>query len=235
MRHLGTLMAVLALVAARPAAAQDDGGYVERGPRFLLASAKEPVRVDTRKTPVLRQRISLDLQGVSLGEALRDVSQKSGVRLAFSDAVLPPDRTVEFSADNITVAAALTELLIDADVDVLFSKDGGGVLVRKQLSLALIRGTVRDSATGEPLEGASISVVGTQIKAETNSNGQYALRGGAAGHGRDSGTADRVPPGGADRGGGHRRTEGGLHPRGRGHPAGGGRVRGLRDAGAGGP
>jgi len=103
MRHLGTLMAVLALVAARPAAAQDDGGYVERGPRFLLASAKEPVRVDTRKTPVLRQRISLDLQGVSLSEALRDVSQKSGVRLAFSDAVLPPDRTVEFSADNITV------------------------------------------------------------------------------------------------------------------------------------
>ena len=116
MRHLGTLMAVLALVAARPAAAQDDGGYVERGPRFLLASAKEPVRVDTRKTPVLRQRISLDLQGVSLSEALRDVSQKSGVRLAFSDAVLPPDRTVEFSADNITVRAALTELLIDADV-----------------------------------------------------------------------------------------------------------------------
>ncbi len=175
MRHLGTLMAVLALVAARPAAAQDDGGYVERGPRFLLASAKEPVRVDTRKTPVLRQRISLDLQGVSLSEALRDVSQKSGVRLAFSDAVLPPDRTVEFSADNITVAAALTELLIDADVDVLFSKDGGGVLVRKQLSLALIRGTVRDSTTGEPLEGASISVVGTEIRAETNSNGQYAL------------------------------------------------------------
>ena len=89
MRHLGMLIAVLALVAARPAAAQDDGEYVERGPRFLLASAKAPVRVDTRRTPVLRQRISLDLQGVPLGAALRDVSRQSGVRLAFSDAVLP--------------------------------------------------------------------------------------------------------------------------------------------------
>jgi TonB-linked SusC/RagA family outer membrane protein len=167
-------MAVLALVAVRPALAQEEGGYIERGPRFLLASAKEPVRVDARRTPVLRQRISVDLQGVSLGEALRDVSRKSGVRLAFSDAVLPPDRTVEFRADNITVAAALTELLIDADVDILFSRDGGGVLVRKQESLAVIRGTVTDSA-GTPLEGASISVVGTQIRVETNANGQYTL------------------------------------------------------------
>ena len=173
MRHLGTLMAVLALVAVRPAFAQDDG-YVERGPRFLLASAKQPVRVDTRKTPVLRQRISLDLQGVPLGEALRDVSQKSGVRLAFSDAVLPSGRTVDFRADNITVAAALTELLIDAEVDVLFARDGGGVLVRRQFTVATIRGTVTDSA-GTALEGASISVVGTSIRAETNSSGQYTL------------------------------------------------------------
>jgi hypothetical protein len=57
-------MAVLALVAVRPALAQEEGGYIERGPRFLLASAKEPVRVDARRTPVLRQRISVDLQGV---------------------------------------------------------------------------------------------------------------------------------------------------------------------------
>jgi len=174
MRHLGMLIAVLALVAARPAAAQDDGEYVERGPRFLLASAKAPVRVDTRRTPVLRQRISLDLQGVPLGAALRDVSRQSGVRLAFSDAVLPPGRTVEFRADNITVAAALTELLIDAEVDVLFSRDGAGVLVRRQFTVATIRGTVTDSA-GTPLEGASVSVVGTSIRAETNSNGQYTL------------------------------------------------------------
>ena len=176
MRHLGALMAVLALVAAPPAVAQSDGGdYVERGPRFLLASADTPKRVDVRRTPVLRQRISLDLRGVPLGEALRDISTRSGMRLAFSDAVLPEGRTVDFRADNITVAAALTELLIDAEVDVLFSREGGGVLVRRQITLATIRGTVTDSATGDPLEGASVSVVGTDIRTQTNSSGQYTL------------------------------------------------------------
>ncbi|HWB42896.1 MAG TPA: TonB-dependent receptor plug domain-containing protein, partial [Gemmatimonadales bacterium] len=177
MHHLGLVLAALLFMVSHPLVGQTgDDGYQERGPRFLLASAtKPPGRVDVRKTPVLRQRISLDLPGVPLAEALRDVSRKSGVRLAFSDAVLPPERTVEFRADNITVAAALTELLIDTQVDILFSRDGSGVLVRRQFSLAVIRGTITDSATGAPLQGALVTVVGTDLRAETNSAGQYAF------------------------------------------------------------
>ena len=175
MYHLGMVMAVLMVATNRPVVAQTvDSGYLERGPRFLLASATAPKRVDVRKTPVLRQRISLDLRGVPLSEALRDVSRKAGVRLAFSDAVLPSERRVEFRADNITLAAALTELLIDTEVDILFSRDGGAVLVRRQFVVATIRGTVTDS-TGAQLGGATVSVVGTPLRAETNSNGQYTL------------------------------------------------------------
>jgi TonB-linked SusC/RagA family outer membrane protein len=175
MSHAGIVLAALMVSAIRFASAQTaDTAYVERGPRFLLASARAPKPVDVRKTAVLRQRISLDLQGVPLADALRDVSRKAGVRLAFSDAVIPSQRNVEFRADNITVAAALTELLIDTGVDILFSRDGGGVLVRRQFQLAVIRGTVTDSA-GEPLQGALVSVVGTPHRAETNPNGQYVL------------------------------------------------------------
>ena len=42
---------------------------------------------------------------------------------------------------------------------------------------ATLRGTVTDSASQEPLEGASVSLVGTTRRAETNSSGQYALSG----------------------------------------------------------
>jgi len=80
---------------------------------------------------LLRQSISLDLNGVALGDALREISAKAGMQLAFSNTMLPAERTVTFRADHITVAAALTELLIDTQVDVLFSRDGRAVLVRR--------------------------------------------------------------------------------------------------------
>lgn len=38
-----------------------------------------------------------------------------------------------------------------------------------------IRGTVTDSSTRAPLQGALVTVVSTAIRAETNSNGQYGL------------------------------------------------------------
>ena len=115
MSRLTAYVVALLLTWSRLAGAQAlDSDYVERGPRFLLAStsAPVPVRVDVTRTPVLRQRISLDLNGVALGDALREISAKAGMQLAFSNTMLPAERTVTFRADHITVAAALTELLI---------------------------------------------------------------------------------------------------------------------------
>ena len=46
---------------------------------------------------------------------------------------------------------------------------------------ATLRGTVTDSTSQEPLQGASVSLVGTSLHTETNSSGQYALTGAPAG------------------------------------------------------
>jgi outer membrane receptor protein involved in Fe transport len=179
MRRFAGLVVVAMLGAGDAALAQNvDPDYEERGPRFLLASAGAPVRVDLAKTPMLRRRISLELHGAGLGEALRQVSEKSGVRLAFSNAVLPPDRRVEFQANNITVAAALTELLIDAEVDVLFSRDGGAVLVQRRdgaVQTGTIVGRVTDAKAGQGLEGTEVLVDGTRWRTLTGTDGQYRL------------------------------------------------------------
>ncbi len=46
---------------------------------------------------------------------------------------------------------------------------------------ATLRGTVTDSASQESLQGASVSLVGTDLRAETNGSGQYALTGAPTG------------------------------------------------------
>ncbi len=172
----------LLLTWSRLAGAQAlDSDYVERGPRFLLAStsAPVPVRVDVTRTPVLRQSISLDLNGVALGDALREVSAKAGLQLAFSNTMLPAERTVTFRADHITVAAALTELLIDTQVDVLFSRDGRAVLVRRAEDFqgGTVSGKVMDGKTGKAIPTASVFLEGTRWRATTDESGAYKLDG----------------------------------------------------------
>ena len=44
-----------------------------------------------------------------------------------------------------------------------------------------IRGTVTDSATAFPLEGATVTVVGTALQAQTNPRGQYGITGVSSG------------------------------------------------------
>src|SRR2546427_3350997 len=182
MHRFAALVAVAIVTTKPPATAQEpDTSYAQRGPRFLLALADTPVPVDVARSPVLRQRISLDLHGVPLVEALRLVSKKSGVQLAFSNAVLPATRRIDFRADNITVVAALTEILLDAQVDILFSRDGRGVLVRKpapRVTEALqqrpITGVVVNER-GAAIAGANVAVVGSTLQTVTEGLGRFRL------------------------------------------------------------
>ena len=130
---IGAVVFALALVLSQRASAQDTAqGFTERGPRFLLAMAgtQPAARLDVARTPVLRRRLSLDFDSIPLGEALGRIAREAGLKLAFSNAVLPLSKPVHLKVDDITVAAALTELLVDADVDVLFSTNSQAVLSR---------------------------------------------------------------------------------------------------------
>src|SRR5687767_3196124 len=123
-RLLG-LLATLMLGAPDAVVAQSAGETViasaQRGPRFLVQSGRSRVPVDLARTPLLRQRITVDLNGVPLRQALAEVSAQSGIRLMYTDDLLPVGAPVRLRAEGITVAAALTDLLVDAEVDVVFT------------------------------------------------------------------------------------------------------------------
>src|SRR5260370_5975349 len=88
--------------------------------------------------------------------------------------------------EDITVAAALTAVLVDAGVDVVFNEQGRAASLVPQtryraLESSALRGRVTDAKTSQPVVGASVALEGTGWRATTDDNGQYHILGVAAG------------------------------------------------------
>src|SRR5256884_50597 len=179
---------VLALAIAvfpHGAAAQYAGDPTEnRAPRFLLAMAErsQPVPVDLARSAVLRRRLSLAFNGATLKQALAEISRQAGLSLVYADDVLPAGMLVNLRAERITVAAALTDVLLGAGVDIVFTPEGRGTLVKRPegepvLQPGTITGTVTAAGTRAPLSRAIVSVVGTRLSADADATGHYTLSG----------------------------------------------------------
>src|SRR5436309_1294860 len=99
--RIATMSIVLAGVSVpHVLSAQDSTVSLEaRLPRFLRADGRAPVLLDINQSPVLKRRIALDLRDVTLEEALRTISQRSGLNLAYSKAVVVLDRPVRLRAE----------------------------------------------------------------------------------------------------------------------------------------
>jgi TonB-linked SusC/RagA family outer membrane protein len=171
--------------APRIACAQDGAQFAGRGPLFLVASAgtEKPARLDVARTAVLRHRLSVDFDSLTLGEALRRIARSAGLDLAYSNAIIPLDKRVHLKAEDITVAAALTELLLDEAVDVLFSRSNQAVLIRQTGAVrkaptasGMIAGRVTDAAAAFPVAGVAIAIGGTNLSATTRDDGRYLFR-----------------------------------------------------------
>jgi outer membrane receptor protein involved in Fe transport len=174
MRSVGVLL--LALCGG--VAEAQDLPPAERAPRFLLASAdaSAPRAVDVRRTPMLRRRISVAFDGVTLREALSEISRQGNIPLMYSADDLPLDSRVRLRADSISVAGALSEVLLDAGVDVLMSADGRAALVRRApVQVGTIVGRVTDARAGTGLEQATVWVEGTSLRATTQVDGAYRI------------------------------------------------------------
>jgi TonB-linked SusC/RagA family outer membrane protein len=179
---LGVLLgaASLAFEPATPAAAQQFL-MAGRAPRFLAPASPRgaPVEVDVSAVPALTERVSIRLDAPTVGDALEAITAQTGIRFAYSPDVLPLSRRLGLRAENITVAAALLEILIDTGVDVVLSSDNRLALVARvegaQPEVGMIIGTVTDSATGDALPGATVSAEGAPRSVTTNEQGRYRI------------------------------------------------------------
>lgn len=150
-----------------------------RAPRFYMAAGRSDsvIPIDASKVAALHRRVTLDLAGVPLGRVLETIARQADVRLNYSASLLPLDRPVTIQARNLTVAAVLTDVLLDTEVDVVVMANGQVTLrKRAQAQTGTMQGRVTDAETGQPLAGTELRVAGTPLAAVTNDSGQYALR-----------------------------------------------------------
>ena len=153
------------------------------GPRFLLAMSEASVRSggkwqDASRLAVFQRRISLDLHGVSLGQGLRELGEKAGIRVTYSADVLRADAPVELSAPSITVGGAFSALLYDAGVDVLLTPSGQAAIVKRVDAAAqggTVVGRVTDAKTQTALVGATVGLEGTRHSATTGNDGRFRM------------------------------------------------------------
>ena len=168
-----------------PSSASALAMLVDRGPTFYAVTASgrlEPL--DASRTLALTRRIALHLDHASATAALSAISAKTGLRFTYDPALLPPDASVSLHADDITVAAALTQVLLDAAVDVEF-EPAGLVAIRPrrvgtqtaQQRTGSISGRVVDAKTQVGIHFATIAVENTHFGATTGDSGQYRITG----------------------------------------------------------
>ncbi len=158
----------------------------DNGPRFVSVSTPHVPAIDMSNAPVLLRRVTLEFDRVALESALLAVAKQGRVRLLLSTATLPLAQPVTVHADGITVAAALTELLIGLHTDVQVSPDGakltlvprdidGARVAHRHQMAGTIAGRVTEAKTGQALAGATVIVEGTTSRASTRGDGRYIL------------------------------------------------------------
>ena len=148
-----------------------------RGPRFHPSWD----RAEVMDEAVLQRRISLNLRNATVDQALKEITRLARLEISYSAYILPGKRTVSVQATSITVAAALTEILLDTQIDVTVGRNGGIALTKRVTTVkprhetndGSVRGRVTDGATGIALAGATITVGHANLRATTASDGTF--------------------------------------------------------------
>ncbi len=177
------LVGLLASGAYRPALGQDLA-LADRRPRFLYTPSPgmAPVEIQASRNAMLRRLVSLDLEQPTVGRLLDAIERQTGLKFLYSADRLPANRVVPLRAESITIAAALTEILLDSGLDVVLSTGNQVAFVEVKTGVAgawdgegAIAGRVTDKRTGSGLVGATVTVDGIRQSAVTGSDGRYRL------------------------------------------------------------
>lgn len=161
--------------------------------------------MDDRTSEALKRPARLSVSGVRLEEALIALHRESELPLLFSPELIP-DVLVRCDCSDVTVEAALDNLLANTDLEYLVSSTQvivaprstpaphtvhlastisptrslttlSPVVRREKRQQGVVAGLIVDQSTGAPIANAQVSIRGTSIATLTNAAGRFTLQG----------------------------------------------------------
>lgn len=153
-------------------------------PRFVPI---ELLRSSGQALPaVLARHVSVHRSRVPLEHVLQEIASQADLGLSYGEGVARSHTLISLDLQQSSVAEALEAAARDTEWRVLVTLSGqitvvprerAGEATRQQPQVGVVTGRVTDAATGRPLDGARVSVVGTQLAAAANADGRFTITG----------------------------------------------------------
>jgi TonB-linked SusC/RagA family outer membrane protein len=128
----------------------------------------------------LDKEITLNVANNEFGDVLNAIQKLSGVKFAYSSAIIQPNRKITVSANNRTVGSILNEIL--PQLNLTYDASGTSVIITRTaqptVSTTVLAETITGKVTddkGETLIGVNVSEKGTRNQAVTDINGNYRI------------------------------------------------------------
>lgn len=123
-------------------------------------------------------KLSIDLENASIRDLLTEIGKKSEFSFWYSNNELTTNNSITISLKDQTVDKILDLALKEQGLT--YEIKDKIILIYKRRDIPLyqqqkISGSITDGATGEPIIGANITVVGTTIGTVSDANGKFSL------------------------------------------------------------
>lgn len=128
----------------------------------------------------LDKQITLNVANNEFGDVLNTIQKLSGVKFAYSSAIIQPNRKITISANNRTVGSILNEIL--PQLNLTYDASGNSVVITnapaKTSTVTVVAQTVTGKVVddkGETLVGVSVTEKGAKNAVVTDINGNYRI------------------------------------------------------------
>ena len=148
---------------------------------------------------LLSKQINFQVQDASIKEALLEIQKQSGIKVVYGEAINQyPNNKISAKNQAITIKQALTKVLDDTNLQ--YEHVGNYITIKnkptaqtpsspnaaagqgQQQGSGSLKGRIVEFETSNPLPGATVRILGTQIAAQSDESGYYTLSGVPAGN-----------------------------------------------------